>query len=202
MVVDSTRRSSRRKSTSPKKARPDFSLSIHKGSGYWCKCKKVRGKVHYFGKIADDPKGVAALDRWLEQKDDLITGREPRTQTGELTVADLANAFRSHKEHLRDNGELSPRTFQGYHATCETIVNQFGKNRVVTMLIPDDFRKLRGKLTKTVRERSPQRPKAKDPTDAQRLFLTCRGSRWVKVNKDGYHNDALGQELRKVAAQT
>ena len=63
----------------------DFPLSIHKGSGYWC--KKVRGRVFYFGKVSDDPKGVKALDEWLRVRDDLIAGREPRANTDGLTVA-------------------------------------------------------------------------------------------------------------------
>jgi integrase len=44
----------------------------------------------------------------------------------------------------------------------------------------------------------PQRPKAKDPADAKLLFLTCRGSRWVKLNATGSPADALGQEFGKV----
>lgn len=44
-------------STRPRRRRPDFPLRIHKGTGYWC--KKIRGHVYYFGKVADDHKGVA-----------------------------------------------------------------------------------------------------------------------------------------------
>ena len=57
----------------PKKPR-DFPLSIHKGSGYWC--RKVRGRVYYFGKVASDPKGVAALEEWLRVKN-AATGTSP-----------------------------------------------------------------------------------------------------------------------------
>ena len=44
----------------PKKPRSDFPLFPH-ASGYWT--KKVRQKLHYFGKVADDPKGEAAIHR-------------------------------------------------------------------------------------------------------------------------------------------
>ena len=45
------------KTIRPGKPRPDFPLFPH-ARGYWA--KKVRGQLHYFGKVSDDPKGVAA----------------------------------------------------------------------------------------------------------------------------------------------
>lgn len=130
------------------KPRPDFPLSIHQGSGYWC--RKVHGRVYYFGKVADDPKGVAALKQWLDEKDDLFAGREPRLKVeGALVVGDLCNRFLAVKESLRDNGELSPRTFLSYHSTCAIVVKVLGRNRAVTDIMPDDLRKLRGKLAET-----------------------------------------------------
>ena len=59
----------------PAKPRPDFPLFPH-ATGRWA--KKVRQKLVYFGKIADDPKGEKALALWLEQKDELLAGRTPR----------------------------------------------------------------------------------------------------------------------------
>jgi hypothetical protein len=53
--------------------------------------KSVPGKRHYFGKCIDDPTGKAALELWLNQRDDLMAGRTPR-QTGEgLTVGELCD---------------------------------------------------------------------------------------------------------------
>ena len=52
-----------------------FPLTKHP-RGYWC--KKCRGKLHYFGKIADDPNGQKALALWLDRKGDLLAGRTPR----------------------------------------------------------------------------------------------------------------------------
>src|SRR5882724_775560 len=55
-------------SVKPAKPYPEFPLTAHP-AGYWC--KKIRGKLHYFGPW-DDPDG--ALAKYLEQKDDLHAG--------------------------------------------------------------------------------------------------------------------------------
>jgi len=72
------------------KPRADFPLFPHQ-AGYWA--KKVRGRLVYFGKVVDDPKGQAALDKWLEQKDDLLAGRVPRVKADGLTSATSAIGF-------------------------------------------------------------------------------------------------------------
>src|SRR6476620_11041297 len=87
----------------PKKPRADFPLFPHM-AGYWA--KKVRRKFHYFGKVASDPKGEAALKLWLDQKDDLLAGRTPRDSFDGLTVHDLCNHFVAAKEKQRDAGEI------------------------------------------------------------------------------------------------
>ena len=110
-MAKSTRRSRQRK---PAKPRRDFPLFPH-ASGRWA--KKVRGKFCYFGKVADDPKGEAALERWLDQKDDLLAGRTPSSGAETLTVADLCNHFLTAKKRQLDPGEITPRTFhvEGLH---------------------------------------------------------------------------------------
>jgi hypothetical protein len=71
-----------RHSTKPAKPSPEFPLTAHP-AGYWC--KKIRGKLHYFGprfdpKDADTAAGAAdaALTEYLDQKDALHAGRKPR----------------------------------------------------------------------------------------------------------------------------
>lgn len=76
----------------PSKPSKDFPLVPH-ASGRWA--KKVRGKFAYFGKVADDPKGEAALAKWLNEKDDLLAGRTPRVAGDGLAVADLCSKLRS-----------------------------------------------------------------------------------------------------------
>lgn len=131
--------------TKPKKPRPDFPLFPH-ATGRWC--KKVRGKFAYFGKVEDDPKGVAALGKWIDQKDDLLAGRTPRVSTDGLTIRDLCNKFLTAKEQHRDAGDIKPRTFDEYFATCNMIVDAFGKTRLVDDLASDDFSALRASLAK------------------------------------------------------
>ncbi|MEX1229373.1 MAG: tyrosine-type recombinase/integrase, partial [Planctomycetaceae bacterium] len=129
-----------------KKPRPDFPLSIHKGTGYWS--KKIRGRVFYFGKIADDLEGIAAESQWNREKDDLLAGREPREKTDEfLTLETLCFRFLEQKESDRDQGELSPRTYQGYLAACERMAKILGRHRSVDDLLHEDFRKLKNVLS-------------------------------------------------------
>lgn len=126
----------------PSKPHPDFPLFPH-ATGRWA--KKIRGKFHYFGPWADPD---AALQKWLDQKDDLLAGRVPRSGTG-LTIRDLANHFLTAKRHLLDTAEISQRTFTDYHTTCERVIKQFGLNRFVDGLAPADFDLLRASIGKT-----------------------------------------------------
>src|SRR5947209_3305934 len=66
----------------PAKTDKDFPLWLHP-SGRWC--RKIRQKVYYFGK-ADNPQ--AALEKWLNEKDDLLAGRTPRAKSDGLLLGD------------------------------------------------------------------------------------------------------------------
>jgi integrase len=132
----------------PSKPRPDFPLFPH-ATRRWA--KKVRGKLVYFGSTNDDPKGKAALERWLDQKDDLLAGRVPRARqatTEGPVLADLVNSFLTAKESLRDNGELAPRTYKRYYDTCEMLVKYFGRDRRLDDLRTSDFTELRANMAK------------------------------------------------------
>lgn len=114
----------------------DFPLTPHP-RGYWC--KKVRGKLHYFGKIADDPNGQAAVEKWLAQKDYLLNGLTPPEDPTGLTIRELVNRFLDSKSLLLRTGELSERTFHQYDANCGRLVAFFGKRRLIADITPDDF---------------------------------------------------------------
>src|SRR5262245_26271037 len=126
----------------PSKPYPDFPLTAHP-AGYWC--KKIRGKIHYFGKWGD-PDG--ALKKYLEQKDALHAGRTPRADPAALTVKDVANAYLNDRQQAVEAGELSPRTWGDYRAIMVKLVTGLGKQRLATDLGPQDFAALKNKLAK------------------------------------------------------
>ena len=135
---------SSRRGTAPKPAKPypGFPLTPHP-SGRWC--KKIRGKLHYFGRL-DNPS--AALERFNREWPFLKDGRTaPPIDTGDgCTIKLLCNAFLSAKKMQLESDELSPRTFAEYHRFCVILVDHFGGDRRVDDLLPEDFQGLRRKL--------------------------------------------------------
>jgi hypothetical protein len=129
--------------TKPAKPYEDFPLFAH-ATGRWA--KKVRGKLHYFGKWHDPQ---AALQLWKDQEEDLRAGRTPRGKGPGLTVADLCNQFLSSKKRRVQTGELVQRTWDDYFSTCQRLVNYFGKRRLVVDLVPADFDAFRSRLAET-----------------------------------------------------
>jgi integrase len=118
----------------PVKPHPDFPLFPH-SVGQWA--KKVRYKMHYFGPW-DDPQG--ALQRWLDQRADLLAGREP--YQGGLTVHDLIDKFIASRAALVESGEISVRHLADCKRVGVTVDTAFA-GRMVTDLRPYDFEKLR-----------------------------------------------------------
>ena len=109
--------------------------------------RKIKGRWHYFGKVADDPDGEAALEEWNRTKDDLFADRRPRPKGDGPAVADICSEFLEFREGLQDSGELAPWSYRRYFNNCELIVQTLGKERPVDDLRPDDFRKLREVMT-------------------------------------------------------
>ncbi|QDT56269.1 hypothetical protein Pan44_43220 [Caulifigura coniformis] len=120
---------------------PKFPLRVHKGTGYWC--KKINGRVYYFGKVSDDPTGALALEDYKRT----VSGRENADSPG-LTVNGLAGRFLDQMEDLVLSGERSPRSYAALKATAKRVVKVFGRERLVSDLLPDDFRLLRKRLSR------------------------------------------------------
>src|ERR1700719_4425561 len=109
--IDSTTATPSGKPAKPSKPYPEFPLFPH-AAGVWA--KKIRGSLHYFGPWSD-PEG--ALNKYLDQKDDLHAGRTPRrAQTGN-DLDHLCNHFLHTKRQLVEAGELAERTWQDYKLT-------------------------------------------------------------------------------------
>ena len=133
----------------PAKPYPDFPLFPH-ATGRWA--KKIRGRLHYFGKWrdADDDGWQAALDLYQQQRDDLHAGRTPRPATPDgLSLRELANRFLTAKEQLRDSGDITPRTWSDYYSVCERTIKHFGADRLVTDITAEDFAGFRAAISKT-----------------------------------------------------
>ncbi|MBI1913228.1 MAG: integrase [Planctomycetes bacterium] len=156
MSSDSTRKPRSRKAVDrPKKPYPSFPLTPHPG-GAWQ--KKIRGKIHYFGRWAHRVNGKLeriegdgwkeALELYKAVADDLHAGRTPRVKSDGLTVADLCNRFLTAKQRQREAGEISVRMFDEYKATTDRLVSTLGKTRLVDDLAADDFEALRDAMAK------------------------------------------------------
>ena len=109
----------------PSKPYPDFPLFPH-ATRRWA--KKIRGKLHYFGPW-NQPE--AALQRFVDQRDDLYAGRKPRSESDGLDVRELLNRFLTSKLRQLEIAEITNRTFLDYKATCERIRDTFGVSRLV-----------------------------------------------------------------------
>lgn len=133
----------------PAKPHKDFPL-FPRANGQWA--KKIRGKLHQFGSWRDDPKGERALERWLDEKDALLAGRVPRPRDlspNGPRLENLIDQFLKTKALMRDAGDLSPYTWNSYADVCDQLLAAFGKDRLLTDILPGDFQELRAKWATT-----------------------------------------------------
>lgn len=68
----------------------DCPLWFHAASKHWC--RKVKGRVHYFGHDID-----AALEKWALQKDRLLAGLPIIEKSDSPTLSEIANLFLAEK---------------------------------------------------------------------------------------------------------
>ena len=129
-------------SSKPAKPYKDFPLFPH-ATKRWA--KKIKGKLVYFGPW-DDPEG--ALKKYRAERDDLHAGRVPKARSKEKTISELLNQFLTTKKNRLESGELTPRSFADYKATCDRISNAFALDRPIDDLTPDDFEALRASIAK------------------------------------------------------
>jgi integrase len=162
----------------------EFPLTAHTGAGQWC--KKIRGKTHYFGALAEPQ---AALNKWLDECDDLMAGRTPARGDG-LTVKALCNEFLTAKSRRVESGELATRTLNDYQTVLARVVEEFGKMRHVETLGPSDFETLRAAFAKTHKAVA----LGNDITRVRCLFNYCDKTFGLRVR----YGDSFDKPTRKV----
>ncbi len=135
----SVRQSAHRRRQKPAKPSPSFPLTPH-NNGQWC--KKIRGKVYFFG-VWEDPD--AALQRYLRAAAELHAGRQPRpTISAEgVTVKQVCNHYLTFQIQKLDAGDISPRWFEDCRRVVESFARSVGPGRLVSDLVPDDFQQYR-----------------------------------------------------------
>lgn len=133
------------KKRKPTKQKPPekFPLTLHP-KGYWC--KKVRGRLYYFGKDQD-----AALKEWLRVKPDLLAGRplEEDQPHEQMTLGDLCNRF-LHEKKGQIPKEFTAISWHDYRRACDRMLRILGRNTIVDTLREADFAKLYDGLAKGV----------------------------------------------------
>ena len=129
------------KSKSNRKTRSDkFPLTLHATGQY---CKKIRGKVHYFG---TDKK--IALGRYLEQAKYLHAGKRPKPESikSSSSIKDLCNFYLGHQESRSQIGEITLRHLHDQIYLLRDFGKFMGPNRLVSDITTIDVQNYRRKL--------------------------------------------------------
>jgi integrase len=124
--------------TKPGKPYPSFPLTAHP-NGQWC--KKIRGKVHFFGVWADPD---AALASYLRVAADLHAGREPMSvSSGGLTVKEMGNEFLTYQAERLSSGQISARWFEDCRRVVRHFARSMGVSRLASSLVAPEFQRYR-----------------------------------------------------------
>lgn len=127
----------------PKKPHSTFPLTAHP-NGQWC--KKILGKLHFFGVWADPE---AAHQNYLRIAEDLHAGRAPAPhETTNLTIKELGNQFLAYQMQRVDSGQIGGRNFEDYRRVVRHFARSLGTNRPVDSLRASDFLEYRHLIAK------------------------------------------------------
>ncbi len=141
----------------------DFPLSLRVDGRY---CKKIRGKIHYFGRWPD---WQAALDEYVKQRDGLHAGREQQP-IGGYTLGEAINHFLDFKQARVDGGKLTPRSLSDYKRTCELLTMGVNENTPLASLEAADFQRMAGAIEKGKARRLAKDPKRRLPRKKRGLL--------------------------------
>jgi integrase len=112
----------RRQAPLGKKPRGSYPLTPHRNGQY---CKKILGKIHYFGTVDDPDKALANYHRNCEGLHSGQISSVPK-KLGAITLRELANEFLNVAAAKRDADRLAKRTFADYHRVCSLVIGELG----------------------------------------------------------------------------
>ena len=148
-----------------------FPLYLH-GSGQWA--KTIRGVKWYFGSDKQ-----AALNKYLDEKDAIKAGRNPRTrlavQGGSPTLVELGNLYASYLETRVVEGSIVPRTKRESEKTIHKLVAICGQGDQPASWTAFDFERIRSELFKPVERTVAMRGGIKGPSVERRSRATVDG---------------------------
>lgn len=122
----------------PKKPHSTFPLTAHP-NGQWC--KKILGKLHFFGVWAEPQ---VAHQNYLRIAEDLHAGQEPvQAEADELTLKTLGNQFLAYQLRRVDIGQIGARNFEDYRRVIRHFAKSVGSARAVATLTANDFLRYR-----------------------------------------------------------
>jgi integrase len=133
----------RRQAPPGKKPRRSYPLTPHQNGQF---CKKILGKTHYFGTVADPDKALANYHRHCEGLHSGQISSVPK-KPGAITLRELVNEFLNAAAAKRDAGRLKERTFADYHRVCGQVLASLGRDLRVTAITREDLRTLHRHLS-------------------------------------------------------
>ncbi len=146
---DSTRKKTLEKWRRWKQRNRGFPLTPHP-NGQWC--KRIRGVIHYFGPL-DDKEG--SLNLWLEEKDDLLAGREPASRLEGYSLGELCDEHLADCEERVEVGKMARWSLKDFTLARRMIDAAGVANVPVEALKPHHFTKIQQAV-----ERSGLRPRS------------------------------------------
>ena len=137
------------KGARPSKPYDGFPLTPH-ATRRWC--KKIRGKIRYFGTWDD---WEAALAEYERKAPYYHAGKEPPSEFDiddpeVLTVRSLCGEFLLAKQEKLKAGELSQRHYDQLKATAKVVIEELGAATTVADVKPRDFRALKATYGKSL----------------------------------------------------
>jgi integrase len=179
------RQSTRRRRHKPAKPTPSFPLTPH-NNGQWC--KKIRGKIHFFG-IWEDPQ--SALNNYLRIAADLHAGRQPspmNLHAGGLAVKDACNYYLNYQFQKTQTNEIRPGSFETCRRVAESLARILGATRAVSDLTPTDFQQLRLHIS---RHGLTSKSKGLGPHAQSRVITIVRS-----IFKHAYDSDLIDRPVK------